>query len=183
MADYNWTAEKLAALDLKRLKIVKENAERKGAIDLVAKCDEEIRSRPSSHFSASPKLKSQAGDIVLEYHFDCRNDRGVTLNPDGTFWSASWVVAEDVVETSMRYGAILALHNSRRELSYRQGTIKDYRLVNYDQEGEIKSRIDLLVSSEATSLPWAGRATGEKGYKRRKISEPAKPSVSEGENQ
>jgi hypothetical protein len=162
-----WTAEKLSALDSAHLKTVRDNALRLGADELVVMCDSEINSRKK----AAPRtlktaIRAEAGDIVTEYHFVCRNDRGVTFNSDGTFWSTSWVAAEEVVKTSIQFGARLALHNSKLEPSYRQGVIKEYRRVDDFAEGKVESRIDFLVLSEPQELKWAGTGTGEKGYKR-----------------
>jgi hypothetical protein len=171
MAGHNWTPEKLAALDLPRLKNVEENALRNGVSDLIGMCASEIASRkksPSRH-SSSP-AKAESGDVVTEYHFVCRNDRGVTFNSDGTFWSTSWVVAEDVIKKSLRFGAKFALHNTKQEPSYRQGLIKDYRRIGDFADGKVESRIDFLVLSESQPLEWAGSGSGEKGYKRAKSS-------------
>ena len=163
-----WTAEKLSVLDGVKLKVVRENAERKGATDLVAMCDAEIVARKPTAPSRGKKfVPSETGDVVTEFHFVCRSDRGVTLNADGTFWSTSWVVAEDVLQKSLKYGAKLALHNSKVEHSYRQGTIKDYRRIEDFADGEVESRIDFLVAVDDTPpLEWAGSGAGEKGYKR-----------------
>jgi hypothetical protein len=173
VAAHNWTAEKLSALDSIRLKTVKDNAARHGADALIVMCDAELDSRKSNTIKRSPKtVRGEAGDgyIVTEYHFVCRNDRGVTFNSDGTFWSTSWVAAEDVVKKSIQFGARLALHNSKAESSYRQGIIKGYRKVDDFADGKVESRIDFLVISESQTLEWAGLATGEKGYKRAKSS-------------
>jgi hypothetical protein len=172
MAGHNWTPEKLSALDLSKLKNVQENALRNAVPDLLDMCASEIASRkkvtPSRH-SISP-AKAESGDIVTEYHFVCRNDRGVTFNPDGTFWSTSWVVADDVIKKSLRFGARFALHNSKQEPSYRQGLIKDYRRIQDFADGKVESRVDFLVLSEPQPLEWAGSGAGEKGYKRAKSS-------------
>jgi hypothetical protein len=162
-----WTAEKLSALDLTKLKVIRENAERKGAVDLVVMCDAQIAARrPAATSRQQNPARSEAGDVVTEYHFVCRDDRGVTFNPDGTFWSTSWVVSEEVIKKSLRYGAKLALHNSKAEQSYRQGTIKEYRRIDDFADGEVESRIDFLVTSDDAPLDWAGSGAGEKGYKR-----------------
>jgi hypothetical protein len=179
--EHNWTEEKLAALDPKKLRIVRENAKRKGVASLVHLCDQIIGSRELPRAPKSTSLKSETGEIVEEYHFVCRNDRGVTMNSDGTFWTASWVVDQAVAQESMKYGARLALHNSKQEASYRQGTITELKRVEYPEDGKIKSRIDFKVSPDSSPLQWAGRSAGEKGYKRRKIVETS--SLAEGENQ
>ena len=176
---HNWTAEKLAALDLAKLRVLRENAERNGAVDLIGMCDADLRSRKPPAVSRSKKtIDAETGDLVTEYHFVCRDDRGVTFNPDGTFWSTSWVVSEEVLKKSLEYGAKLALHNSKAEPSYRQGMIKDYRRIDDFTDGEVESRIDFLVVSGDAPLDWAGSGTGEKGYKRVKSSGTAKISVS-----
>ncbi|WP_315723166.1 MULTISPECIES: hypothetical protein [unclassified Bradyrhizobium] len=166
-----WNAEKLSALDLARVKIIRDNAQRKGAIELVAMCDAQIAERqPVRPPRARNAAEAETGDLVIEYHFVCRNDRGVTFNPDGTFWSTSWVVGEDVLRKSLRYGPKLALHTSKTEPSYRQGKITDYRRVDDFADGKVESRIDFLVVPDNTPLDWAGAGTGEKGYKRVKSS-------------
>jgi hypothetical protein len=171
MVGHSWTAEKLSALDLPKLKNVQENALRNGASDLVDMCALEIASRKKSQSRVSgSSARVETGDIVTEYHFVCRNDRGVTFNADGTFWSTSWVVAEDVIKRSLSFGARFALHNSKLEPSYRQGLIKDYRRIDDFADGKVESRIDFLITSEPQSLEWAGSGTGEKGYKRAKSS-------------
>ena len=164
---HSWTIEKLSVLELAKLKVVRENAARNEAADLLAMCDSAIDLRKPP---ASPRTRKAAdtetGDLVTEYHFVCRNDRGVKFNSDGTFWSTSWVVAEKVLQKSMKYGAKFALHNSKAEASYRQGTIKDYQLIDDFADGEVESRIDFLVAPDDVPLDWAGSGAGEKGYKR-----------------
>jgi hypothetical protein len=176
---HNWTAEKLSALDLAKLKVVRANAERNEAADLVAMCDFEKSSRkPAITRAATTKVAAEIGDLVTEYHFVCRNDRGVTFNSDGTFWSTSWVVSEDVLKKSIKAGAKFALHNSRAEPSYRQGTIKEYRRIDDFADGEVESRIDFLVAPDDMPLVWSGSGAGEKGYKRVNSSRNPQVSVS-----
>ena len=168
---HTWTIEKLSALELAKLKVVRENAERNGVADLVAMCDSAIGLRkPPASLRTRKAIDSEIGDLVTEYHFVCRNDRGVKFNSDGTFWSTSWVVAEEVLQKSLKYGAKLALHNSKAEPSYRQGTIKDYQRIDDFTDGEVEARIDFLVVPDDTPLDWAGSGAGEKGYKRVKSS-------------
>ncbi|MFL9499901.1 hypothetical protein ACJMQP_07540 [Rhodopseudomonas palustris] len=165
---HNWTAEKLAALDTVRLRTLRQNAIRLDAADLTELCDAALAARVPQRQAANRAYRQEVGDIVTEYHFVCRNDRGVTFNPDGSFWTASWVVAEGLLKRSMNFGAKLALHNSKLEPSYRQGLIKEYRLVDDFAEGEVESRIDFLVVPDTQSLDWVGAGRGEKGYKRAK---------------
>jgi hypothetical protein len=163
---HSWTVEKLLALNLRQLKVVQENAQKKGATDLIEMCAEALASRKPSTNKAVRQSQKETGDIVTEYHFVCRNDRGVTFNSDGTFWSTSWVVAENVLKKSLKHGAKLALHNSKLEPSYRHGSIREYRLVDDFAEGKVESRIDFLIEPDNQPLEWAGSGTGEKGYKR-----------------
>lgn len=168
---HTWTIEKLSALELTRLKVVRENAARNGVVDLVAMCDAAIDLRKPTPSSRTRKTTdTEIGDLVTEYHFVCRNDRGVKFNSDGTFWSTSWVVAEAVLRKSMKYGAKFALHNSKAEPSYRQGVIRDYQCIDDFADGEVESRIDFLVMPDDIPLDWAGSGAGEKGYKRVKSS-------------
>jgi hypothetical protein len=163
---HSWTAEKLSALELARLKVLRENAMRNGAVDLVAMCDSAIDLRkPAASARSRKATDKETGDLVTEFHFICQNDRGVKVNSDGTFWSTSWVVAEEVLQKSMKYGAKLALHSSKAEPSYRQGTIRDYQRIDDFAEGDVKFRIDFLVVSDETPLAWAGSDAGEKRAK------------------
>jgi hypothetical protein len=163
---HTWTVEKLSALELARLKVVRENASRNGVADLVAMCDSAIELRKPAASARSRKATDrEIGDLVTEYHFICQNDRGVKFNSDGTFWSTSWVVAEEVLQKSMRYGAKLALHSSKAESSYRQGTIRDYQRIDDFAEGAVEFRIDFLVAPDDTPLVWAGSGAGEKRAK------------------
>jgi hypothetical protein len=53
---------------------------------------------------SAPRQRKAAnkGRYVTGFHFVCDADKGVTLNPDGTFWSGIWVVAEVHAERAPR---------------------------------------------------------------------------------
>jgi hypothetical protein len=181
MAVSMWTPDKLRSLALPQLKILRDNASKRGVTDIVELCDAEIAARPA--VARTTGLRSAAtkeeGDIVIEYHFVCRGDKGVTVNNNGTFWSGSWGVSEEVVKTSMKYGARFALHESKGAPSYRQGKIVEYTKVEAMKNNKPEARIDFLVESETTPLDWAGAGVGEKGYKRAKRSDLTAAATSE----
>jgi hypothetical protein len=110
---------------------------------------------------------------VTGYHFVCERGRGVTEIGDGRFWSGSWVVAESKVRKSVERGAYLALHEAKGEVSYRQGTIVDYRrsprdMVPESETGassQIEEGIEFLVQEADLPYTWVGGGSGEKGYR------------------
>jgi hypothetical protein len=109
-----WTSNKLKALTRSQLEQLRDNAKRLSNSELVANCEAELATRAEPR-RAARALSSRTSDtdVVVGYHFVCQTDRGVEVNEDGTFWSGSWVVSEQNVQNSLRYGAYLALHNSK----------------------------------------------------------------------
>ena len=160
-----WTPEKLAGLDNLQLKQLRANAAARPDPELVRLCDEQIASRRPPTVRARQNSARAGEGFVGGYHFVCQNDRGVTLNPDGTFWSGSWVVAEAHAEKSLAAGAYLALHSSRTEPSYRQGQIIGFRKSPRSMISKHNEGIEFHVRSEAHPYAWTGDGTGEKGYK------------------
>ena len=121
---HSFTPEPLKTLDLSKLKIIRENAERKSASDLIRMCDEELALRSPKNARKERASSTHAGgDVVTGYHFVCSKGRGVDEDTNGHFRSGSWVVAEANVVESLKYGAYLALHENKNEPSYRQGQI------------------------------------------------------------
>lgn len=169
-----WTPEKLAAKSKKEVEVIRENAVKKGVSDLVEMCDVDLAARKPT---AKPRPVStgsahSSDEFVEGYHFVCQRDRGVTDHGPGQFWTGSWVVAESNVQKSLKYNSYLALHESKSDLSYRQGRVLDYRRSARDMladrnEGETKTEegIEFLIQEEATPYPWHGGGSGEKGYK------------------
>lgn len=164
-----WTAERLAAMETAQLKQLLANAQARGASELAALCGEALAGRvgvakkPAT--SSSSAGKRTARDVVSEFHFVCENDRGVTTDGEGFFWTGSWIVSEDEVIKSMKAGGKVALHSSRSDMSYRQGKILDYRKSDRDMVKKRNIGIEFLVAADDVALPWAGDGTGEKGYK------------------
>ena len=90
-------------------------------------------------------------------------------NSDGTFWSGTWVVDKQHADRGMSIGAYVALHKTKSEPSYRQGTIKAWREVERERQyGEqpvkIEVGIDFLLQPTHEPYAWIGSGTGEKGY-------------------
>jgi hypothetical protein len=114
--------------------------------------------------------EDRTGYYVSEFHFVCPNELGVTRHVDGLIRSGTWVVAEANVELARRHGSTIALHASRADFSYLQGTIKAWekrpREPRYTEDQLVKTEfgIDFLFEPTDLSLPWAGEGAGEKGY-------------------
>ena len=161
---HRYTTESLKQLAKTKVEIVRANAERLGALDLVAMCDLELAARKPARSGKSASV-DRAADVVVGYHFVCGRDLGVTQVGGGQFWSGSWVVAEERVEKSLLAGAYLALHEAKSEPSYRQGTIVGFRKAPRDMVAKRNEGIEFLVESNASPVAWVGDAAGEKGYK------------------
>jgi hypothetical protein len=184
---HNYTREKLSLESRQNVDTIRKNASRLGASDLVEMCDRDLESRAPTKSKRSQEAHSKvsSADIVTGYHFVCERDRGVTQLGDGCFWTGSWVVAEDNVRNSLKYGAYVALHEAKSEVSYRQGQILNYRRSPRDMLGvnksdlEVKTEegIEFLVREANEPYAWVGTSTGEKGYRWAKIASTAVASV------
>jgi hypothetical protein len=176
-----WSAEKLKDRTLKEVEQIRENAAKRSVLELVDLCDAELatRVRPQ-RVTRRQSTQISETDVVTGYHFVCQANRGVEANEDGTFWSGSWIVAEQNVRKSLKYGAYIALHNSKSELSYRQGRLIDYRksarsMVSKNEEG-----IEFKIQPEEDPYEWVGNGAGEKGYKWSKLSSKVSHTDEEG---
>jgi hypothetical protein len=176
---HNYTQEKLASESRQNVETIRKNAFRLGAVDLVEMCDLDLASRipPKNKIRKQIHPKHSETDVVTGYHFVCERDRGVTQTGDGNFWSGSWVVAETNVKSSLKYGAYLALHESKSEASYRQGQILDYRHsprdMLPDETGvavKTEEGIEFLVKETNEPYAWVGGGAGEKGYRWTRIA-------------
>jgi hypothetical protein len=184
-----WTSEKLAAKSKKEVEVIRENALKKGVNDLVEMCDLDLATRKPTR---NPRVAAtgsahSSDDFVEGYHFVCQRDRGVTDHGNGQFWTGSWVVAEDNVQKSVKYKSYLALHESKSDLSYRQGRVLDYRRSARDMladkndgETKVEEGIEFLVQEDSTPYAWQGGGAGEKGYKWSKISAAKSGALQEG---
>jgi hypothetical protein len=167
---HSWTPEKLAAANPKTLDTIHKNAVRLGANELVEMCVNEIDARASKKRSQGTQARHSENSVVTGYHFVCQRDRGVVPADAGRFWTGSWVVAEANVRTSVKYGAYLALHETKSDTSYRQGQILDFRrsprdmLSHVEEGGKIEEGIEFLVQETSEPYSWVGAGSGEKGY-------------------
>jgi hypothetical protein len=171
---HNYTPEKLALESRENVETIRKNAARLGAIDLVSMCDHDLEGRPQRKSKKTEKTQSKFSDtdVVTGYHFVCGGNRGVTEIGNGQFRSGSWVVAEANVKNGLKYAAYLALHESKSDVSYRQGKILDYRrsprdMLDSDEPGkEVKNEegIEFLVQETKEPYVWVGEGAGEKGY-------------------
>lgn len=168
-----WTPERLDTLSRGELVQLRANAERLSNEQLVTDCDAALERQPKpspKRVAAARAPKKSVTDVVVGYHFVCQYDRGVETNGDGTFWSGSWVVAEDNVKNSLKHGAYLALHSSKSEASYRQGKIVDYRKTTRTIDAKTTDALEFKVEPEDSQYEWVGQGAGEKGYKWSKLS-------------
>lgn len=163
MAPHRFTVDQLQSWDTAKLRVLRENATRKGAEEVVALCDAELATRAPRKPSIDHSAGRQNG-VVIGYHFVCSRDRGVIAAGPGRFWSGSWVVAEANVQQSLRFGAYLALHEAKAEPFYRQGKIVEYRTADREMIDKSNRGIEFLVEETAGSFSWVGGGSGEKGY-------------------
>jgi hypothetical protein len=149
-----WSAEELSKRTSKEVRTILENALRKERFDVASMCETVLEGRLRA---------GRDHTQVAEFHFVCQNDRGVTLHSDGTFSTRAWVVSEVHRIPSIKNKAILALHESKSEPSYRQGTIIGWSDVPRGEFGEGVG-VEFLVTPTDQPLQWQGLGSGEKGY-------------------
>ncbi len=170
-ASHSITPDKLAGYNIDALDNLRANALRLGADDVVRLCDEELAKRPPRKTKISRQQGEHiSGDVVTGYHFVCSRNRGVTEAGGGRFWSGSWVVAERNVQESLRYGAYLALHESKADFSYRQGQLVDYREASREMVAKFDDGIEFLIQETPQRYQWIGNGAGEKGYRWEKLA-------------
>jgi hypothetical protein len=157
-----WTTEKLSALPAPRLEIVRQNAERAGEHELVQLCKQLQVSRRS----AGARQEVTTGpDPVIGFHFVCSNDYEVSPGEGGKFWSGVWAVKDELCDPAISMNGYLALNSNKKEYSYRQGFIVDWR-IEQRTKGQRQMGVTFLVQPFPTSMNWFGGGAGEKGYRR-----------------
>lgn len=149
---------KLLSLTPERLEILRQNAARRGEAELVRRIETIQQSR-------KPIRQAVRNSPVIGFHFKCESDYEVTPDGPDRFWSGVWVVAEDLCTPAVELGGYVALHASKRERSYRQGTIIDWK-VEPRSKGTTPMGITFLLHAFDEPQPWFGTGTGEKGYRR-----------------
>jgi hypothetical protein len=172
MAKIVWDAERIANLTLPELESLRANASRLASNEIVNLCDAELVTRRPKRTVSQPTRKTRASDPgrdVVGFHFVCDRDKGVTQNPDGTFWSGTWVVDERHAVRGLELGAYVALHSSKVEVSYRQGIVRGWRKVERearygDEPVKTERGIDFLLEPTNEPYDWIGSGAGEKGY-------------------
>ncbi|MBS1705183.1 MAG: hypothetical protein JST40_04870 [Armatimonadetes bacterium] len=93
---------------------------------------------------------------VNRIHFVCRNNLNVTELQNGEFESGFWKVSYDVANSVKE----IYLHNSRSDISYRQGEILGFRLFEHDGSQRYIFRLRPL----AEPRKWFGGGAQEKSY-------------------
>ena len=163
-----WTAEKLAALNDKDLKTLHERAVQRNAQQLKLLCETETARRKPPKVTVPNERK--AGQYVSEFHFVCPNESEVKMEPSGFIRTGTWVVAEAHAVAATKFGSLIALHVTKAEPSYMQGTIKRWKKQAREPrnaEGELVSNemgIEFQFEPTNDPLPWKGDGAGEKGY-------------------
>jgi hypothetical protein len=172
----DWSGERVAKLTLEDIKALRTNAVRKGADGVVALRDAEIEARMPRKSATTAVGLPKSDRFVCGYHFVCPRERGVLPNDDGTLWSGTWVVDKSNVETSIKYGAYIALHVEKSEPSYIQGKLKGWRRSERDRQYsdehlvQIPMGIDFLLGPTTVPYAWIGDGSGEKGYAWKEIT-------------
>lgn len=92
---------------------------------------------------------------VAGIHLVCRKDLDVEDLGNGYFKSGHWKISEHRARTAQ----YLALHESKNQQSYKQGTIE-----NWERSEERPDRIIFYVKATDQPKEWIGGGTGEKGY-------------------
>jgi hypothetical protein len=167
-----WTAEKIAEKSIEEVKSLRDNAARLGSQAIFDLCEAELARRKPTRIKRAPKNldESREGYYVSEFHFVCVNEQGVTRNQDGSIWTGTWVVAAAHGEAALKHGALVALHSTKAESSYLQGTIIGWkrmpREIKYTEDQYVKTElgIDFLFTPSTVPLEWKGVGSGEKGY-------------------
>ena len=156
---YEPSVDQLRSMPPNKIRTIMSNARTQSRLDIVKRCEKVL-------FETNA-LERHRGDYVVEFHFVCRNDENVQETGQGTFWSGNWWVDEDHARLAPRVGAVLALHEDKSQLSYRQGYIDDWKQVISNEPGDKQQvRVCFLVRETEQPLAWAGEGSGEKGYKR-----------------
>ncbi|WP_299643831.1 hypothetical protein [Devosia sp.] len=112
-----------------------------------------------------PRRAGGAVSPVIGFHFKCQSDYEVTLLPDGRFWSGVWAVDEDLCQPAIQLGGYVALHSAKREKSYRQGTLIDWK-TEARTKGKTAMGVSFLLKPFDEPLVWFGNGSGERGYRR-----------------
>jgi hypothetical protein len=182
----DWPPERIAELATDAIKALRKNAIRLGQNSVLTSCDAELLRRAPTREKAPRFAKvpaeSRRGQVVIGFHFVCPQEKGVTRNSDGTFWTGTWVVDKVHAERAPKIGAYVALHTSKSESSYLQGTVKDWRKSERDREYaegrpvNIEFGIDFLGEMTNEPYSWKGDGSGEKGYVWGPPKETAEPS-------
>ena len=168
-----WTTEEIAKRSTEEVKLLRHNAAKLGKQEIVDLCDAELSRRkpaPIKRARLAGADEDRAGHYVSEFHFVCPNELGVTRNQDGSIWTGTWVVATANAEAALKYGSHVALHATKAEQSYLQGSIKGWRKSpresRYAEDQLVKTEfgIDFLLEPTHSPMMWKGEGAGEKGY-------------------
>ena len=166
----DWS-KRIDGMSREEIKALRDNAIRLGNTAVLELCNtalsrgSAVRGRVKSVSGAAGRNASVGG-----FHFVCPQEKGITINSDGTAWTETWVVDSRHAERGARAGAYVELHKTKSEPSYLQGTIKGWRRSlrekHYVDGRPVKTRfgIDFLLELTGSPHDWHGDGSGEKGY-------------------
>jgi hypothetical protein len=167
---FSWTAEKLAEKSLEDVKSVRENALKKGEIQLVELCDADLARRRPQKVKMQKVSEKNGSRVIHGFHFVCHAEHEVANNPDGTVTTGTWVVKPARVGPAVKIGAYVALHEAKSKASYLQGIIRSWReqprQAKYGSSEDAKTKfgIEFVLEPSDQPLPWRGDGAGERGY-------------------
>jgi hypothetical protein len=149
MAAPEWTAEKVSALDIDKIKNLMSNALKANRADIVSTCETELLSRMKN---GKPVIR------VSQFHFVCDPARNLTENGNGTFWSGYWDVDKGHFANSVAFNTAIALHKPDKDGSFLQGKITRWE---ENAEGQVR----FLAKNTEAQMDWVGEGDGVNGYK------------------
>lgn len=166
-----WSLEKLAALSPQRLEVLRQNALKAEDSPLAALCADLQQSR-------RPKTSTPLRNVspVIGFHFVCDDDYEVTLADGGKVWSGVWAIDQSHCDGAISMKGYVALHSSKRQMSYRQGTIVGWEMKERTK-GTRQLGVSFLLLPFEEQLPWFGSGSGEKGYRRTSDSPAWEPKI------
>lgn len=166
---HSWTLEKLSALSSDRLENLRQNALRAGDAKLAGECSDLQQSRKPGNANGG---RSEAP--VVGFHFVCDNDYEVIPADNGRFWSGVWAVDQSHCDPAIAMRGYVALHETKRQNSYRQGYIVGWE-VQKRSKGTTAVGVSFLLQPFEQPMRWYGHGAGEKGYRRTTDSPPWNP--------
>lgn len=157
-----YSDEKLISLAPARLEDLRRRAVLASETSLV---DQIVQIQSLRRPEKRPRDPATSSSPVVGFHFKCVADYEVVPAENGRFWSGVWVVRESLVQPAIDLKGYVALHSSKGEPSYRQGTIVAWR-VEKRSKGKTQMGVSFLLEPLSSAFEWFGEGSGERGYRR-----------------